>query len=424
MKKSGYFPIFTITLSIFLTIFCIAAFAKEVEVQIHIVQGSGITQEQATGYVAEANRIDGPAGVTYTITSRHNYEPNTPYDPNKNDPCKINIWGVKRKPWGTPTVSGKRGNVIWLVPDYIRPSTLAHELDHVLGLDHSNDPNNKMYPDNVTENGTVIKTGERKGTKLTEDDINDIRNSNVAYVQNVCRHGAGAESYDVLGDVLNPNIDLVWTQGWIEYVGGKYMVHLTAEVDVVSFFDVWPEIGFYMNSDGDDATGEPPDGLDCILTYRPYYNEITLQKFEPGLGWHYAPTEGISYELTYADDDSNLPPRPTGIVIGGSLETFWINQFVTGLYEYLAKATDPNTGEQDRVPDSNSLKLKFPAPAPLPGDLNLDKKVDAADLDIMSWDWPEIGTSRADIEPIPAGDGKVDFLDFAILAQNWLIWIP
>ena len=69
------------------------------------------------------------------------------------------------------------------------------------------------------------------------------------------------------------------------------------------------------------------------------------------------------------------------------------------------------------------LWITYP-PVPIPGDLNLDNKVDADDLKIMAEEeWLETGNSRADIFP-PFGDGQVDFVDYAVLANNWLIGVP
>jgi hypothetical protein len=54
-------------------------------------------------------------------------------------------------------------------------------------------------------------------------------------------------------------------------------------------------------------------------------------------------------------------------------------------------------------------------------DINHDEVVDCKDLAIMAEQWLKTpGTPSADIAPLPAGDGEVNFLDFAALADNWL----
>ncbi|MBN1392578.1 MAG: right-handed parallel beta-helix repeat-containing protein [Sedimentisphaerales bacterium] len=57
----------------------------------------------------------------------------------------------------------------------------------------------------------------------------------------------------------------------------------------------------------------------------------------------------------------------------------------------------------------------------IPGDFNLDNKVDSYDLNILADQWllPP-GSPSADIAPLPTGDDFVDFLDFAVLANHWL----
>jgi hypothetical protein len=46
--------------------------------------------------------------------------------------------------------------------------------------------------------------------------------------------------------------------------------------------------------------------------------------------------------------------------------------------------------------------------------------VDYEDLAILAEQWLQTsGTPSADIAPRPAGDGEVNFLDFAIFAQHW-----
>jgi len=55
----------------------------------------------------------------------------------------------------------------------------------------------------------------------------------------------------------------------------------------------------------------------------------------------------------------------------------------------------------------------------LTADLSGDCDVDFEDLHMMTTDWLK-SASAADIFPPPSGDGIVDFLDFAVLADQWL----
>ena len=58
------------------------------------------------------------------------------------------------------------------------------------------------------------------------------------------------------------------------------------------------------------------------------------------------------------------------------------------------------------------------------GDLNDDGKVDYDDLTILANQWLQPqppSTPSADIAPLPNGDGAVNFLDFTALVENWQI---
>ena len=44
----------------------------------------------------------------------------------------------------------------------------------------------------------------------------------------------------------------------------------------------------------------------------------------------------------------------------------------------------------------------------------------AADLANFAQQWLADGACQADIAPLPAGDGRVDILDFALFAEYWL----
>jgi len=431
MKKHNLFTILMPFFGILLIILIGTAFGapKEEKVQIHSVEGCKITEANLIEQVNTANAIDNPT-VKYVIDSNHVYGPNTPYDPNKNDPCRINIWGVNKKPWGDPNVSGAKvsSGTIWVVPGdgnapspsdpngsgiYVKPSTLAHELNHLNGLEHSNDPNNKMYPDNWPDGNGVVHSCHRKGTNLTAGQRTILQNSNVAYAQDVMGNGRGGEVYDDPCDVGPRFIDLDWAQGWLEWIGGQYILHLTAQVDSLSLVDS-SEIGFYIESDNDRSTGEPPEGLDYYLAFQPLYYEIIFQKYDSGHWIPYVTPFEITYELTYAYPDSNSPRFGVGIKLDVPLASF-----VSLSGNFAFKATATNYVEKDLAPDANLLRYYYP-PVPIPGDLNLSNKVNAADLELMAYDWLKIGSSRADIYP-PNGDGIVNFSDFAVLANNWMV---
>jgi hypothetical protein len=57
---------------------------------------------------------------------------------------------------------------------------------------------------------------------------------------------------------------------------------------------------------------------------------------------------------------------------------------------------------------------------PIPGDITNDGKVDWYDLKVLVDQWLQPpGEPSADIAPTPK-DGIVNFLDYAVLAEHWL----
>jgi len=56
-----------------------------------------------------------------------------------------------------------------------------------------------------------------------------------------------------------------------------------------------------------------------------------------------------------------------------------------------------------------------------PGDFDRNGSIDLIDLNTLSNQWLQSGgVLSADIAPPPDGDGIVNFLDFALFAENWL----
>jgi hypothetical protein len=331
-----------------------------------------------------------------------------------------------------PNISAQWGKVIILVPGegntpgpndpngsgiFIKPSTGAHELNHLKIPGHSNDPNNKMYPDNDDHgDGKGLHSCHRKGTQLTAEQRALINANVVSFSQDVMDNGRGGEAYDSY-DVGAGAIDLIWAQGWLEWIQGQYMLHFAAEVYAFSLVEP-SEIGFYVESDNNPMTGEPPEGLDYYMAYQPHFNEIVFQRYEPGLGWVNSYPFGITHEMTYAHPDSNRPQFPVGVKLDIPLASFLT---LSGSFAF--KATATNYVERDFAPNLGLLRYYY-MPVPIPGDLSLDNKVNMADLQLMTEQWPQTGSSRADIYPLPAGDGVVDFRDFALMANNWMLGMP
>ena len=160
------------------------------------------------------------------------------------------------------------------------------------------------------------------------------------------------------------------------------------------------------------------EGQDHYLAYVPPFHEIIFQQYDPGLGWvSLMPPEEVTYELSLASPDANRPPFPVGVQLNVPIASFMM---LSGNFAFKASAT--NLAEKDVAPNTGKLGCSYP-PVPIPGDLNLDNKVDMADLQLMTEQWPQAGTFRADIYP-PNGNGTVNFSDFAVMANNWMAGMP
>jgi hypothetical protein len=88
-------------------------------------------------------------------------------------------------------------------------------------------------------------------------------------------------------------------------------------------------------------------------------------------------------------------------------------------------ATIPSWNTPLPNPDTKNLSIgnsiNFIGNYQLIADFNNDYRVDFGDLLILADQWLQPpGTPSADIAPPPNGDGIVNFLDFAELAQHWL----
>ncbi len=84
-----------------------------------------------------------------------------------------------------------------------------------------------------------------------------------------------------------------------------------------------------------------------------------------------------------------------------------------------ARITITSKWGSESIVGASEIKFSGSSAAVIEGDINGNNIVDMVDLMIMVNDWL-MDDSLADIYPPPAGDGTVNLLDFAVLAENWL----
>jgi alpha-tubulin suppressor-like RCC1 family protein len=94
-----------------------------------------------------------------------------------------------------------------------------------------------------------------------------------------------------------------------------------------------------------------------------------------------------------------------------------------GITDFLDFATLANNWIVDCIDNpSNPACIPKVCPFNVAGDLNKDCEVNLEDITILAAQWlTSPGIPSADIAPPPGGDGIIDFLDFATLANNWLV---
>jgi hypothetical protein len=96
------------------------------------------------------------------------------------------------------------------------------------------------------------------------------------------------------------------------------------------------------------------------------------------------------------------------------------NEIADGTILYIGVDVEDMVGNSVSSSDVHS-NIKVNITPFLPADINYDRFVNYEDLEILVGQWLKTpGVPSADIAPQPAGDGEVNFLDFALLSSHWL----
>lgn len=330
---------------------------KVIEVVKHIVEGSGITEQNMTAWLKIANTTYN-CSLIFVQVGLHNH---SKYDKKQNNASKVNIWGVEHKSWGSPHISGARGDEVQLTLGdghdiYIKPSTLSHELGHVFKLPHSSDPYAIMYPDVSSFN---LRSCKRKGTNLTDPEQENVR-MGVARFQ-AKDEGKGQDMYDESDSDIADYMDVEWAEGWAEYEAAAWTLHFT--VNVISFLEENYWLGVLIESDNNLFTGEPDEGIDYVLTYNPMDKSVEFLRYD--WDWTSLDPTGISYELTYACGDLDGSPTVSGVSF--SLPLTLLDRRAGSTIS--VRATANNVTSSDQTPNAGFLTisgLTEPPPPPPP----------------------------------------------------------
>ena len=331
-------------------------------------------------------------------------------------PGAVNIYGTNLQPKSPAGNAGKCHNRSYIEKGPNCPNdTLAHEIMHW----------GDAYPDNSITDEHGIPKGTYPGypaysgydtdgdCDCDADDQDNISfpgkkrkgnqvdpNQRKRYEENMKKWlesqkaiegGRGKDCNDGVGDAQYSFIDITDTSSWglgtskIDYM--LYFKMLLVEFP--DFYDPPVMLGFYLETDQTYQTGEPPEGLDYFVSYDSMTQKVLLWKYEHGLGWIHLPIGIAHAAVEYVEFDEPLPPEPIGLTF--SLPLAALQQGINDVLSYRAIAIETVGGWVDIVPDIG-LAAILTKPLPPEGI--------AGDLD---------------------NDGDVDFKDFAIFADNWLV---
>jgi len=269
---------------------------KTIRVAKFIVKGSNVTKDQLEQWDKEANEIWGCSLRFVTVGEIVEVD-----EPGDNKVAgAINVYGVPVNDDWYGLASDQ--DIIKVAQD-AKFDTLAHEFGHFPGgncteADHvQNDITNLMY------SGCA-----RNGTKVTDEQQNRARHQADQWLQraNNLRVGNGNYSRDPEGDVIHPFIDITYTEYWATYNT------LFLSILVKSFVNTSYSLGYLIESDSNNRTGEPPYGMDYMVYFDPIKNYVYFFEYADGI-WVPLDSEGIIVKYLYVMLDIKVPEPTTSL---------------------------------------------------------------------------------------------------------------
>lgn len=313
-KKTGVFFIVAILLSSTL-LFIIPSIEpvyaadshKRIKLAKHIVNGSGVTKEKFEEWIAEANTKwncsliieDGDPDVVNETDIGTNRTAG-----------RIDVYGVS----ADRGIAGNYYGACWdqqriEVCNDSKLDTLAHEIGHWFGLDDVSDPNDLMYSGcNRTGNATVPAINQTL-----------VRENASMWLNNAAALTCGqAKAVKDATDDVPPEayyFDIDWVESFFDvsmYRAYDYEVlRASVSFDVATLYDeVDGEVGVIIESDGDPATGQPPDGIDYAVYVNPLHDQLHFERYDSDIGWVPLDPTGITFDHIYYYPD-HRDPEPT-----------------------------------------------------------------------------------------------------------------
>jgi hypothetical protein len=265
---------------------------KTIKVVKHIVKGSGVTKEQLQKWdekAQEAWKCTLVLDVEYAKTEADNVGDNKVAG-------AVNVYGV---PVNDDYYGCARPPDVIEAAQDAKPDTLAHEFGHIPGGKCTEDDHRQDDTENLMYSGCA-----RSGSKVTAAQQDRAREQADKWLEEANPHktGSGTQKKDPRNDTSKPFIDITYTDAWAQYNS------LLLSITVDFFVNMSYSLGYFIESDSNASTGEPPLGIDYIVYFDPQQNHIYFFRYD--LDWIPLDTTGISVKYLYEVLDAKVPEPP------------------------------------------------------------------------------------------------------------------